>query len=74
MESIIQKIREAEDVADVIELMQNLNIPTKGYNTVDQMKERIFKHLRTRKDNQLASNEVRSVFCEMTITAKGTEI
>ena len=59
MESIIQKIREAEDVADVIELIQNLNIPTKGCKTVDQMKERIFEHLLTRKDNQLASNEVR---------------
>ena len=59
MESIIEKIREAEDIADVIELMQNLNIPTKGCKTVDQMRERIFEHLLKRKDNQLASNEVR---------------
>ena len=59
MESIIGKIREAEDIADVIELMQNLNIPTKGCKTVDQMKERIFEYLLTRKENQLASNEVR---------------
>lgn len=59
MESIMQKIREAEDLADVIELMQNLNIPTKGCKTVNQMKERIYEHLLTRRDNQLASNEVR---------------
>ena len=59
MESIIEKIREAEDIADVIKLMQNLNIPTKGCKTVDQMRERIFEHLLKRKDNQLASNEVR---------------
>ena len=50
---------EAEDLADVIELMQNLSIPTKGCKTVDQMKEMIYEHLLTRSDNQLASNEVR---------------
>jgi len=59
MESIIQKILEAEDVADVIELMQDLNIPTTGWQTVHQIKERIVEHLLTRKDNKLASNEVR---------------
>ena len=59
MEFIMKKIREAEDLADVIELMQNLSIPTKGCKTVDQMKERIYEHLLTRSDNQLASNEVR---------------
>lgn len=59
MESIIEKIREAEDIADVIELMQNFNIPTKGCKNVDQMRERIFEHLLKRKDNHLASNEVR---------------
>ena len=59
MESVMKKIREAEDLAEVIELMQNLSIPTKGCKTVDQMKERIYEHLLTRSDNQLASNEVR---------------
>ena len=59
MEFIMKKIREAEDLADVIELMQNLSIPTKGCKTVDQMKERIYEHLLTRRDNQLSSNEVR---------------
>ena len=59
MEFVMKKIREAEDLADVIELMQNLNIPTKGCKTVNQMKERIYEHLLTRRDNQLSSNEVR---------------
>lgn len=59
MESIKRKIHEAEDIAVVIELMKNLNIPTKGCETVKQMKERIFEHLLSRKDNHLASNEVR---------------
>lgn len=58
MESIKRKIHEAEDVADIIGLMQNLDIPTKGYETVKQMKERIFDHLHSRKDKHLASNEV----------------
>ena len=59
MEFIMKKIREAEDLAEVIELMQNLSIPTKGCKTVGEMKERIYEHLLTRSDNQLASNEVR---------------
>ena len=59
MEFVTEKIREAEDLADVIELMQNLNIPTKGCKTVDEMKDRIYAHLVTRRDNQLSSNEVR---------------
>ena len=59
MEFVMKKIREAEDLADVIELMQNLSIPTKGCKTVDQMKERIYEHLLTRRDNQLSSHEVR---------------
>ena len=59
MESIKRKIHETEDVADVIGLMQNLNIPTIGCETVKQMKERIFDHLLSREDSHLASNEVR---------------
>ena len=55
----MKKIREAEDLADVIELMQNLNIPTKGCKTVGEMKDRIHAHLLTRRDNQLSSDEVR---------------
>ena len=59
MEFIMKKIREAEDLADVIELMQNLSIPTKGCKTVGEMKDRIYAHLLTRRDNQLSPNEVR---------------
>ena len=59
MESVMKKIREAEDPAEVIELMQNLNIPTKSCKTVGEMKDRIYAHLLTRRDNQLSSNEVR---------------
>ena len=59
MEFVTKKIREAEDLAEVIELMQNLNIPTKGCKTVGEMKDRIYAHLLTRRDNQLSPNEVR---------------
>ena len=59
MEFVMKKIREAEDPAEVIELMQNLNIPTKSCKTVGEMKDRIYAHLLTRRDNQLSSNEVR---------------
>ena len=59
MESIRRKIDEAEDLADVIDLMKNLNIPTKGFKTIEQMKGRIFEHLNSREENnRVASNEV----------------
>ncbi|XP_078380429.1 uncharacterized protein LOC144663380 isoform X1 [Oculina patagonica] len=64
MESIRRKIDEAEDIADVIELMQNLNIQTRGCKTIEQMKEKIFDHLRSRKDNHLASNEAFKVISD----------
>ena len=59
MESIERKIDTAEDIADVIELMQNLNIPTRGCQSIEQMKRKILDHLLSREDNHLASNEVR---------------
>lgn len=59
MEAIKQKLQEAEDIAEVIDLMQNLNIPTKGCKNMEDMKERILAHLTSRRDNNLASNEVR---------------
>ena len=59
MEAITRRIDEAEDFADVIALMQDLNISTRGCKTTEQMKERIFNYLQSRKDNHLASNEVR---------------
>ena len=59
MESIKRKIHETKDAADIIGLMQSLNISTIGCDTVKQMKEMILDHLLSRKDNHLASNEVR---------------
>ena len=51
MDSIQRKIMEAEDIADVIALMVNLNIETKGCKTLEQMQERIYMHLNTRQDH-----------------------
>ena len=58
MESIKQKLDEADDIAEVIDLMQNLSIQTKGCKNIKDMKERILAHLSSRKDNRLACNEV----------------
>ena len=58
MEAIQQKLDEAEDIAEVIDLMQNLSIQTKGCKNIEDMKERILAHLSSRKDNRLACNEV----------------
>lgn len=33
--------------------------PTKGFKTIEQMKERIFENLQSREENRVASNEVR---------------
>ena len=58
MEAIRQKLDEADDIAEVIDLMQNLSIQTKGCKNIEDMKERIIAHLSSRKDNRLACNEV----------------
>ena len=58
MEAIRQKLDEADDIAEVIDLMQNLSIQTKGCKNNEDMKERILAHLSSRKDNRLACNEV----------------
>ena len=58
MEFIRGKLEEAEDIAEVMELMQNLNIPTKECKTIEQMKRRILDHLLSWDDSHLASNEV----------------
>ena len=50
MESIQRKIVEAEDIADVIALMVNLNIETKGCKNIEQMQERICQHLNAGED------------------------
>jgi len=56
MESIQRKIVEAEDIADIIALMVNLNIETKGCKNIEQMQERICQHLNARE--QLDPNKV----------------
>lgn len=58
MEAIKRKLDEAEDIAHVIDLMQNLSIPTKECKNMEDMKKRIVEHLNSREDNRLASNEV----------------
>jgi len=49
MESIQRKIVEAEDIARVIALMENLNTETKGWKNIEQMQDRIcLDHLQKR--------------------------
>ena len=66
MESIQRKITEAEDIADVFALMVNLNIETKGCKNLEQMQERIYMHLNTRRDH-LDPNKV-SVKCRLGVS------
>lgn len=65
MDSIQRKIMEAEDIADVIALMVNLNIETRGCKNLEQMQERIYRHLNTRQDH-LDPNKV-SLMCSLSI-------
>ena len=51
MESIQGKIAVDEDMADVIALMVNLNIETKGCKNFEQMQDRICEHLKVRQDH-----------------------
>ena len=66
MESIQRQITEAEDIADVFALMVNLNIETKGCKNLEQMQERIYMHLNTRRDH-LDRNKV-SVKCRLGVS------
>ena len=45
MEAIRQKLNEADDIAEVIDSMQNLSIPIKGWKNIEDMKERMLTHL-----------------------------
>lgn len=60
MEAIKRKIEEADEIADVTTLMINLNIPTKGCKTLQQMADRICKNLKDRSEN-LDPNKVMQV-------------
>ena len=64
MEAIKRKIEEADDVADVATLMINLNIPTKGCKTLQQMTDRICENLKDRSEN-LDRNKVMLVVMSM---------
>ena len=58
MEGIRRKLDEADDIAEVIDLMQNFSIPTKGCKNIEDMKKEILAHLSSRKDNRVACDEV----------------
>ena len=45
MEAIRQKLNEADDIAEVIDSMQNLSILIKGWKNIEDMKERMLTHL-----------------------------
>ena len=64
MEAIKRKIEEADEVADVTTLMINLNIPTKGCKTLQQMTDRICENLKDRSEN-LDRNKVILVVMSM---------
>nr|XP_058947126.1 uncharacterized protein LOC131775043 [Pocillopora verrucosa] len=64
MEGIREKLDEADDIAEVIDLMQNLSIPTKGCKNIEDMKGKILDHLSSRKDNRLACNEAFKVISD----------
>lgn len=51
MEAIKRNLDEADDIADVTTLMINLNIPTKGCKTLQQMTDRICENLKDRSEN-----------------------
>ena len=64
MEAIKRKVDEADDIADVTALMINLNIPTKGCKTLQQMTDRICENLKDRSEN-LDPNKVMLVVMNM---------
>lgn len=64
MEAIKRKVEEADDIADVTALMINLNIPTKGCKTLQQMTDRICENLKDRSEN-LDPNKVMLVVISM---------
>ncbi|XP_022801997.1 mitofusin-2-like [Stylophora pistillata] len=64
MEAIRQKLQEAEDIAVVIDVMQNLDIPITGCKNMEDMKEKILAHLTSQGDTHLASNEAFKVISD----------
>ncbi|XP_066024745.1 uncharacterized protein [Pocillopora verrucosa] len=48
MEAIRQKLKEADNIPGVIDLILNLRIPNKGCKNIEDMKERMLTHLSSR--------------------------
>ena len=54
MEAIGQKLNEADDIAEVIDSMQNLSILIKGWKNIEDMKERMLTHLSSQNEVRLS--------------------
>ena len=54
MEAIRQKLNEADDIAVVIDSMQNLSILIKGWKNIEDMKERMLTHLSSQNEVRLS--------------------
>ena len=54
MEAIRQKLNEADDIAEVIDSMQNLSILIKGWKNIEDMKERMLTHLSSQNEVRLS--------------------
>lgn len=46
MSSNLNKIEEIEDMKKCVDVMSAFNLPTKGFNTMDEMKTALCKHLK----------------------------
>ena len=54
MEAIRQKLNEADDIAEVIDSMQNLSILIKGWQNIEDMKERMLTRLSSQNEVRLS--------------------
>ena len=54
MEAIRQKLNEADDIAEIIDSMQNLSILIKGWKNIEDMKERMLTHLSSQNEVRLS--------------------
>ena len=54
MEAIRQKLNEADDIAEVIDSMQNLSILIKGWKNIEDMKESMLTHLSSQNEVRLS--------------------
>ena len=54
MEAIRQKLKEADNIPEVIDFILNLRIPNKGCKNIEDMKERMLTHLSSRTEVRLS--------------------